>query len=466
METTLPSRRRRIVWLCVFAWTVFVGLALGWLLRGNAGPTVWIVHKADPAQPAAGEKHYGFSWSEIGLQRGLPWLLLGPYVALVASRFPLERGRVRLSLPLNLLACVAFIAASHGISTRTRAKFSRVTIISSESTPGVRGTNTFQVRTSDGGVAGWHRHVLDTRLTNLHGQAPQVFEFPPAPRPKGPKLDLWSTLVDLLAYGAIMGLAHSVHFYRRFRERERRALFLESNLAHARLNALRAQLQPHFLFNSLNAIAVLLRRDPRLAEATLMSLSELLRLALRQSEKQEIALREEMQFVERYLEIQQTRFGDKLRVERSIEPAALDCLVPALVLQPLIENAIRHGIEPAEEAGVVRLTAHRQDENLMLMVEDDGVGLALTAMDSPESKTSGRRSGTTPADVAARSATSVPSVGTGIGLTNLRARLETLYGTRQTLELAPCREGGVIVRLKIPWRPVMAAEIPGVCNGS
>jgi len=424
---------------------------------------VWIVHRADPTQPTAGESGYGLSWTTLGLQRGLPWLLLGPYVALVASWFPLERGRLRLSLPLNLLACAAFIAASHAINGRTRVKFSRVTIITSEPTQGVRETITFQVRISDGGVAGWHRHVSDFRPTNLLVQARQGLTLPPPPLEE-PKLDLWSMLVDLLAYGAVVGLAHSVHFYRRFRERERRALVLESNLANARLDALRAQLQPHFLFNSLNAIAALLRRDPRLAEATLMSLSDLLRLALSQSERQEIALREEMQFVERYLEIQQTRFGDKLRFEQDIEPAALDCLVPALVLQPLIENAIRHGIEPAEEGGLVRLTAHQQKGKLVLIVEDDGVGLTRNASDSLQAKTASNPPHTTPPMARTSSSTSVVSSGSGIGLMNLRARLETLYGARQKLELAPRSEGGVIVRLEIPWHPAVALETPDTCH--
>src|SRR5262249_38174071 len=160
--------------------------------------------------------------------------------------------------------------------------------------------------------------------------------------------------LDLLAYTAILGMAHSVHFYRRFREREHRALVLESGLVSARLNALRAQLQPHFLFNSLNAIAALLRRDPRLSEATPLSLRDLLRLALSQSERQEVALREELALVRRYREIHQTRFGDKLRIEEHIEPAALECQVPTLLLQPLVENAIRHGLEPSETAGLVR----------------------------------------------------------------------------------------------------------------
>jgi sensor histidine kinase YesM len=251
-----------------------------------------------------------------------------------------------------------------------------------------------------------------------------------------------SSALDLLAYGALLGLTHSVLFYRRFREREHRAMTLESNLANARLNALRAQLQPHFLFNSLNAIAALLRRDPRLAEATLMSLSDLLRLALSQSEQRELPLREELHFIERYFEIQRTRFGEQLRFEQDIEPAALDCLVPTLLFQPLVENAIRHGIEPAGNAGTVRLSAHHQNGNLLLTVEDDGVGLDPV----------------TAALLMGDGAAKPPA---GIGLKNLRARLETLYGPRQTFELAPRPVRGVVVRIEIPWRPLASGETPG-----
>jgi len=267
-------------------------------------------------------------------------------------------------------------------------------------------------------------------------------------------VSLRSTILDLLAYGAVTGLVHSVNFYRRLRERERRALLLESNLAKARLNTLKAQLQPHFLFNSLNAITALLRRDPRLAETSLVALSELLRLALSQSERQEGALREELEFVQRYLEIQQTRFGDKLRVEQDIEPEALDCMVPTLVLQPLVENAIRHGIEPAEKAGVVRVSASRKDGKLVLAVEDNGVGLASGNADSggPENPTGFCPSLPVPAPTFTKSAVWARP-GTGIGLANLRERLQALYGARQKLELTPRATGGVIVRVEIPWHP-------------
>jgi sensor histidine kinase YesM len=271
-------------------------------------------------------------------------------------------------------------------------------------------------------------------------------------------LGLLSLLLDLLAYCAIVGLAHAVHYYQRFREREHQALLLGSNLAQARLSALRAQLQPHFLFNSLNAIAALLRRDPRLAEATLMSLSELLRLALRQSEQQEVSLREELNLVECYLQIQQTRFGDRLRLEQQIDPATLDCVVPTLLLQPVVENAIRHGIEPGDKPGWVRLGAHRSNDRLVLTVADNGVGLDRSAAGLEGD--SGSLALIPPTQLPTeRAVKRLKARGTGIGLANLRARLDTLYGPRQSLDLKPREGGGVLVRIEIPWQSGRPADL-------
>jgi sensor histidine kinase YesM len=190
-----------------------------------------------------------------------------------------------------------------------------------------------------------------------------------------------------------------------------------------------------------------------------MSLSDLLRLALSQAEKQEVPLREEMNFINRYLEIQQTRFGDKLRVEHSLAPATLDCLVPTLSLQPLVENAIRHGIEPAENGGLLRISAARSNGKLVMTVEDDGVGLPKKALDvatSPPIAEEPTTSLLTPNE--SRLNRVVPTNGTGIGLTNLRARLETLYGRNQTLELESRPQRGVIVRIEIPWRSTSSIE--------
>ena len=234
---------------------------------------------------------------------------------------------------------------------------------------------------------------------------------------------LFSIFLNVLAYGSLAGLAHAVHFYRRFRDRERRAIFLESHLARARLHALQAQLHPHFLFNALNAVATLLRRDPRAAGEALTSFSELLRLGLSQSDRQEVALREDLEFVQRYTEIQKTRLGDRFRFAAQVEPAALDCLVPVLLLQPLVENALRHGIEPSPTPGEVKVSVTRQGDLLVLRVEDSGVGLA-----------------------ASFSAERPP----GIGLANLRARLSALYGDQQSVELASRSGGGAIVTVEIP----------------
>jgi two-component system, LytTR family, sensor kinase len=347
-------------------------------------------------QPGFSQRVQTIFRSDLGLQRTYPWILLGPYLALVAWFFPLERARLGRNLPLNVVVCVAFAWACYAIDLRTTVMRARLVRAPGAAMP-------------------------------LAGAPAQLRSRPP--RPPSRRTIVRYTILDLLAYGAVTGMVHSVNFYVRLRERERRALFLESNLAKARLNTLKAQLQPHFLFNSLNAITALLRRDPRLAETTLVSLSELLRMALSQSEKQEGALREELEFVQRYLEIQQTRFGDKLRVEQEIDPQALDSMAPTLVLQPLVENAIRHGIEPSEKAGTVRVSASRNGGKLVLTVEDDGVGLVNG------------------------------NAGTGIGLANLRERLLTLYGARQKLEVSPRANGGVLVRVEIPWRTRASSEI-------
>ena len=254
-----------------------------------------------------------------------------------------------------------------------------------------------------------------------------------------PQLRVWnrlrlSTGLDALAYLGIMGLAHAAVFHRRYRERGQQAILLSAQLNQARLRALQAQLQPHFLFNALNGIATLVRRDPAAAHEMLVSLSELLRLALNQSNRQEIPLREEMEFLDRYVEIQQMRFGDRLRVERTVEPAALECLVPALLLQPLVENAIRHGIEPSPNAGLVRIRAERVDGQVLLAVEDDGAGL--------------------PAGTADGSAALKP----GLGLSSVRERLESLYPGQFQFHLQPRPEGGVSVEIRLPFHLPAATE--------
>lgn len=418
-------------------------------MTSNGGLSVWVFQERDLNQPGFSQKVHAIFGSALGLQRSYPWILFGPYLALVAWYFPLERERLRRNLPLNAATCLAFAWACHETGLRTTGTRNRIMLAPGTPPP---WTNEMGIARSPGRFAGNDGPIQLVR------PIPGDLRRPSRPPPSF-RASLRATILDLLAYGAITGLVHSINFHRRMRERERRALFLESNLAKARLNTLKAQLQPHFLFNSLNAITALLRRDPRLAETTLVALSELLRLALSQSEKQEGALREELEFVRRYLEIQQTRFGEKLRVEQDIEPQTLDCMVPTLVLQPLVENAIRHGIEPAEKTGVVRVSASHSEEKLVLTVEDDGVGFTSASTDSGGPKDSAGLQPGSPTP--ARSATTslvLRSAGTGIGLANLRDRLRALYGARQKLELMPRPLGGVIVRVEIPWRPPATSD--------
>lgn len=410
------------------AWSVLVALVLGWLMSGADGPPVWVFQEGDLTQPGFSERVDALFRSDLGLQRIYPWILFGPYLALVAWYFPLERERLHRNLPLNALACLAFVWGCQAVNRRTTELSPNVIVVRSDpsmvpsspplgmggASPGGDGTGI--VAQKSGAQPDAPSHRLPPRHTSRRSLRSMVR----------------STVVDLLAYGAFTGVVHAVSFYRQLRERERRALFLESNLAKARLSTLKAQLQPHFLFNSLNAITSLLRRDPRLAETTLVALSGMLRLALSRSEKQECAFREEVEFVERYLEIQQVRFGDKLKSELKIEPATLQCVVPTLVLQPLVENAIRHGIEPSENPGTVLVSASLREGRLVLTVEDDGVGLDGAKPDPGKND---------------------EWAGTGIGLANLRERLQALYGPRQSLHLTPRTGGGVVVRVEIPQDP-------------
>lgn len=230
---------------------------------------------------------------------------------------------------------------------------------------------------------------------------------------------------SLLVYWAVVAIQHVVAYQERARERERRASELEQRLTAARLQALQMQLNPHFLFNTLNAISSLMHQNVDAADRMLVRLSELLRRALDSRDRQEVRLREELAFLERYLEIEQTRFGARLTVERAVEDDLLDVLVPNLVLQPLVENAIKHGIERQRRAGVIRVGARLDGPDVVLTVRDNGPGL--------------------------RAVTPGPR-GHGIGLSNTRRRLEQLYGTRQELVMRNADGGGTEVEVRLPYR--------------
>jgi sensor histidine kinase YesM len=241
---------------------------------------------------------------------------------------------------------------------------------------------------------------------------------------------------NILAYWIVLGIQYALRYYRRYQEREKEALRLElhasalkSQLMQAQLSALKMQLQPHFLFNTLNAIMVLVRqeRGPQ-AEKTLALLSDLLRCVLEDVEAQEVPLRRELEYLEIYLAIEQVRFQDRLRVEISAEPSALDAAVPHMGLQPIVENAVRHGIGRSSAAGRIEISAARVNGNLELRVQDDGPG--LLSSDTPSR---------------------------GIGLANTRARLQQLYGDGASLAVANGDQGGAVVTMTLPYHVAIEA---------
>jgi LytS/YehU family sensor histidine kinase len=176
-------------------------------------------------------------------------------------------------------------------------------------------------------------------------------------------------------YWAIVAAAHGLEYYRTNRERELRASQLEARLAQARLQLLQMQLHPHFLFNTLHTVSEIVHEDPDVADRMITGLSELLGETLIAGDVQQVPLHRELELLERYLEIQQARFGDRLRVDVAIEPPLGDALVPHFVLQPLVENAIRHGLGCQVDAGHIRIEARRDEGVLVLEVRDDGRGL-------------------------------------------------------------------------------------------
>jgi signal transduction histidine kinase len=235
---------------------------------------------------------------------------------------------------------------------------------------------------------------------------------------------------SMLQYWLILGLQALWQYHQQSRRHEREALellaraaSLETQVVQARLGALKMQLQPHFLFNTLNAVVALIRAGRgREAEDTLAHLSDLLRWVLDDGERQEVPLARELQHAKLYLAVERVRFADRLQVDLRVQPETLDAAVPHLCLQPIVENAIRHGVEAVGSAGRIVIAARRIDAQLQLTVQDDGPGF---------------RHGQT---------------GSGIGLANTRSRLAELYGGRAVVTTANAPGGGAMVTLTLPFR--------------
>lgn len=314
----------------------------------------------------------------------LVWIPATPIVLALGRRFPIERGTWWRVLPVHLVACLLISLAHFAFATYV-----------------------YQVLLPFGPP-----RTPRSFFEMFSGRAMSQFHL------------------DLLIYGATLGVSYAVSYYFRYREREFRASQLETQLAHAQLQTLKMQLHPHFLFNTLNGIAGLVRDSKNKAAVDMLAgLSDLLRYTLENAGKQEVPLKEELEFLELYLDIQQMRFSDRLKVEMHVEPEVLDALVPNLILQPLVENSIRHGISRRAASGVVGVSAQRDNGSLRIRIYDDGPGLKRDdGADTVE----------------------------GVGLSNTRARLAQLYGDRQSFTLAEREGGGVEAVMVIPFVRALA----------
>ncbi len=371
-----PEERRRSVWASPRTWVMLLAVctAIG-LLEGTQA---WLASAGSGRFPE-------MRWYE-GLASSLPsWYVLGllvPAMFWMARRFPVREGRWRLSLLAHLPAAVLFAMVHLGASG-----------FLSNMLLGRSGMESFR-----------------TTVLGLLG-----FYF----------------VIEIFFYAMIVGFAHALDYRRQYRERERHAAQLalktsrlEGSLTRANLESLRMQLNPHFLFNTLNAISVMALKGERHGVVrTLTLLSDLLRVSL-ENDAQVIPLRDEIAFLERYLEIEEIRFKDRLTVMMDLAPDTLDAEVPTLVLQPLVENAVRHGISRKPGAGTIRIRSYATADTLCLEVADTGPGFGH----------------------------SMESAGTGIGLANTRARLEQLYGANQAMQLEATPEGGALIRLRLPLR--------------
>jgi signal transduction histidine kinase len=311
------------------------------------------------------------------------WALLVPGVLWIARRYRFERNTWQRATLFHVFGVVACTAAHVALATSARGVI----------------LNTLTERTFNWG-GDWWMYFRDRFFLNFD----------------------W----EMMTYWALVAFVHALDFHRESQEREITAAQLQTQLAEAQLEALQRQLHPHFLFNTLNTISALMHRDVHAADEMLVRLSDLLRLTLDRVGTQQVPLTDEVDFLRKYLEIEQTRFGDRLQVRIDVDPEVLDAPVPNLILQPLVENALRHGVGPKVGMGCVDVTARRIGGGLVLTVRDNGVGLSPDKMNAFHS---------------------------GVGLSNTRSRLENLYGDRHRFEFQTPSGGGLLVTIVVPLGP-------------
>jgi len=323
----------------------------------------------------------------LPLINALVYALLSPFVFSLALRNPLQRGNWKRFAAIHLTGAAIFVT---------------IHLMSRGFLFGVWDP------AANGYVYFWnpHTHVFAMRWVIVS------------------KLFLYNTIDDILeGYVPVVLIANTWWYYRNFRSRDQRALQLEAQLAKAHLEALRSQLQPHFLFNTLHSISALMLKDVHSADKMMTRLSDLLRMSLENGPRSITTLEREIEFVNGYLEIEKVRFGERLNVDMDIRPEVLDAQVPHLLLQPLVENAVRHGIAKITSPGRIRIAARPDGRSLWLQVSDNGPGFDDASW---------------------------PATGTHVGLKATRARLRTLYGDEQRLDVRRIIGDGVEVSVRIP----------------
>jgi signal transduction histidine kinase len=363
VDSAQMDRLLRATWLRIFA----VATALGVLTGLQAYNYVALVepNRQPFAVLLALNLTYWYSWA--ALVPGILWM---------ARRYRVGRLTWRRAAAFHLLGVLAFTAAHVALATSARGLI----------------LTQFTDRPFD-----WWIYFRDRFFLNFD----------------------W----EMMTYWALVGVSHAVDYHRESQDRELAAAQLQTQLAEAQLEALQRQLHPHFLFNTLNTISALMHRDVQAADEMLVRLSDLLRLTLDRVGTQQVPLHDEISFLEKYLEIERTRFGDRLTIRVDVEPDALDAPVPNLVLQPIVENALRHGIAPRVAGGHVDVTASVVGPRLRLTVRDNGVGLSTDRLHLLD---------------------------TGVGLSNTRSRLENLYGADHRFQFDTPADGGLLVTIEIP----------------
>lgn len=304
------------------------------------------------------------------------WAVLTPAILWLARRCPLERGRLWRHVPAHIV----------GVFVATLAHVSLVTL-------GRAGIGYFHP------LPGGDWQMQFQRMFFLN------FDF------------------EMATYWAIVGLSHALSYHYEAQARALTASRLETRLVEAQLQTLQRQIQPHFLFNTLNTVSALMHRDVEAADAMIARLGDLLRQSIETVDVQEVALAHELDFLRKYVDIEQARFQDRLTVTFEVDPDTEDCPVPNFLLQPLVENSIRHGIGPRTGPGHVLVKAVRAGEVLRLEVRDDGVGVDAARLSDLER---------------------------GVGLSNTRSRLAHLYGERHRFAVTSPPEGGLSVVIEIP----------------